>query len=351
MDKGILFSRPMVFEALYSVFIAYSYDPIASQMKGATSIRPGARRDRQRMAALLRTLAPQEGYNPTALPGVRILRSDRPLSRTPVLYDPGIVIVCQGCKRGYFKDRVYRYDEQHYLAVSVPVPFVMETDASPQRPLLAIYMHLDFQVAAELMIQIDRQGIPMAAAVPQSMMSSPMDDALRSSVLRFLEALGKPLDAAVLGPALVRELYFRVLAGAQGSAMRSALAMQGQFGRIGKALRRIHAAYAQPLNLSQLAREAGMSVPTFHGHFKAITGMPPMQYVKSTRLHQARLLMVRQAMTATAACHAVGYESPSQFNREFRRLFGLPPAEEARRMRESFALAPAHEASEYVSSH
>ncbi|GAA4326401.1 hypothetical protein GCM10023144_09860 [Pigmentiphaga soli] len=230
---------------------------------------------------MLQALAPHEGYNLTALPDVRILRSDRPLSRTPVLYDPGIVIVCQGRKRGYFGSQVYLYDEQHYLAVAVPVPFTMETDATPEHPLLAIYMHLDFQVAAELMIQIDQHHAPARADVPQSMMSSPMDAALRMSVLRFLEAMNRPLDAAILGPGLVRELYFRVLTGAQGNAMRAALAMQGQFGKIGRALRRIHGTYAQPLNLSQLAREAGMSVPTFHSHFKAITRTSPMQYVKS----------------------------------------------------------------------
>ncbi len=320
-------------------------------MKSDSAPPPAAAPERQRMLGLLRGLAPQEGYNLTALPDVRLLRSDRPLARTPVLYDPGIVIVCQGSKRGYFRDRVYRYDEQHYLAVSVPVPFVMETDASPERPLLALYLHLDFQVAAELMLQIDHHGMPLPAAAPQSMTSSPMDAALRSSVLGLLEALDRPLEAAVLGPARVRELYFRVLTGAQGSAMRSALTLQGQFGKIGKALRRIHATYAQPCQLKQLAREAGMSVPTFHSHFKAITGMSPMQYVKSARLHQARLLMVRQAVTATVASHAVGYESASQFSREFKRLFGLPPAEEARRMRESFALPPPPAGSGYISSH
>jgi AraC-like DNA-binding protein len=284
--------------------------------------QPPSRAHQQRMAGLLRALAPEEGYNLTAVPDVRVLRSDRALSRIPVLYDPGIVIVCQGRKRGYFGEQVYLYDEQHYLAVAVPVPFTMETDATPERPLLAIYMHLDFQVVAELMIQLDRNGMPAHDDAPQSMMSSPMDPLLRESVLRFLEAMNQTLDAAVLGPALVRELYFRVLTGAQGNAMRAALAMQGEFGKIGKALRRIHATYAQPLELSQPAGEAGMSVPTFHSHFKAITRSSPMQYVKSTRLHQARLLMVRQGITAEAASHAVGYASPSQFNREFKRLFG-----------------------------
>lgn len=125
-----------------------------------------SKEDQQRTVDLLRALAPEEGYNLTTLPDVRILRSDRALSRTPVLYDPGIVIVCQGRKRGYFGDEVYLYDEQHYLAVAVPVPFTMETDATLARPLLAIYMHLDFQVAAELAIQIDRNRMPSHADVP-----------------------------------------------------------------------------------------------------------------------------------------------------------------------------------------
>ncbi|AOB32077.1 AraC family transcriptional regulator [Bordetella sp. H567] len=305
----------------------------------------------RRLGTLFRKLAPQEGHNLTALPDVRVLRSDRPLASTPVLYDPGIVIVCQGNKRGYFGDRVYLYDEQHYLAVSVPVPFTMETDATPDRPLLAIYMHLDFQMAAELMLQIDLAGTALSAAPPQSMMSSPMDQDFQSSVSRLLTALSRPLEAVILGRSLVRELYFRVLTGPQGSAMRAALTMQGQFGKIGKALRRIHACYATHLDIAQLAAEAGMSVPSFHTHFKAVTNTSPMQYVKSTRLHQARLLIVREGVSATTACHAVGYESPSQFNREFKRLFGLTPAAEVRRMKASFAIPPAHAGSEYVSSH
>ncbi|WP_322046284.1 AraC family transcriptional regulator [Paraburkholderia sp. J67] len=303
------------------------------------------------MIALLRELAPDEGYNLTAQPGVRILRSNRPLSRTPVLYDPGIVIVCQGRKRGYFGDQLYLYDEDHYLAVSVPVPFSMETEATEAHPLLALYLHLDFVLAAELAAQIDGEGTMEPVQAPQSMMSTPMDDAMQVSVLRFLEAMGRPLEAAVLGPGLLRELYFRVLTGAQGSSMREALAMKGQFGRIGRSLRLIHADYAQALDVTQLAGEAGMSVPSFHSHFKTITQVSPMQYVKSTRLHQARMLMVRQDLSAEAASHAVGYTSASQFSREFKRLFGLTPAAEAKRLRESFALPESFDDAIYVSSH
>ena len=308
-------------------------------------------KSQKRMVALLKVLAPDEGYNLTALPSVRILRSNRALPRTPVLYDPGIVIVCQGRKRGYFGDQLYLYDERHYLAVSVPVPFNMETDATEEHPLLALYLHLDFSLAAELAEHIDREGVAACAPAPQSMMSTPMDDAMQASLLRFLEAMHRPLEAAVLGDGLLRELYFRVLTGAQGSSLREALAMRGQFGQIGRSLRLIHANYAQPLDVAQLADEAGMSIPSFHSHFKSVTQVSPMQYVKSTRLHQARLLMVRNDLTAESAGHAVGYTSASQFSREFKRLFGLTPAAESKRMRERFAIPTAFVDTAFVSSH
>lgn len=308
-------------------------------------------RSQSRMVALLSALAPAEGYNLTPLPSVRILRSNRPLSRTPVLYDPGIVIVCQGRKRGYFGKQLYLYDERHYLAVSVPVPFTMETDASLKRPLLALYLHLDFTLAAELALQIDRSHTTGSVPAPRSMMSSPMDGPMQASVLRFLEAMQSPLEASVLGPGLLRELYFRVLTGPQGASMREALAMRGHFGRIGKSLRMIHSQYMQTLDVQQLAEAASMSVPTFHAHFRTITQMSPLQYLKSTRLHQARLLMIREDLTAEAASHAVGYASPSQFSREFKRLFGLTPSAETKRMKESFALPAAFADAQYVSSH
>lgn len=304
-----------------------------------------------RIISLLRAMAPREGYTLTALPGVRILRADRDLARTPVLYDPGIVIVCQGTKRGYFGDQLYVYDAQHYLAVSVPVPFDMETEATLERPLLALYLHLDFALAAELMLHIDAGPATKPVLAPQSMMSSPMAADMRASVLRLLEALSRPLEAAVLGAGLLRELYFRVLTGTQGSALREALSLKGQYGKIGRALHRIHAGYAEALTLPQLAGEAGMSPPTFHTHFKAITQTSPMQYLKSIRLHQARLLMVRQDLNAEAACRAVGYTSASQFSREFRRLFSRTPAAETKRMRASFALPPAFTNARFVSSH
>ncbi|EUB84686.1 AraC family transcriptional regulator [Pseudomonas sp. GM30] len=303
-----------------------------------------------RMVQLLEQLAPLEGYNLSALEDVRFLRSNRPLSNTPVLYDPGIVILCQGRKRGYLGDDVYVYDAQHYLVVSVPVPFTMETEASAAEPMLAVYMRLDLQLASELMLQVDEVFGPSEAA-PKGMYASPMDDPLRASTLRFLEAMSNPGDAHILGPALVREIYYRILTGAQGGSMRAALQQQGHFGKVSRAIRRIHSSYEQRLDVESLAEEAGMSVPSFHVHFRNVTDSSPMQYLKATRLHQARLLMLRGAMPAATAAFNVGYESASQFSREFKRFFGRTPLAEIAWMKATYALPQSTTPSLYVSSH
>ncbi|MES2613617.1 MAG: AraC family transcriptional regulator [Pseudomonadota bacterium] len=302
------------------------------------------------MVALLKRLAPREGYTLTGLPDVRFLRSDRPLASTPVLYEPGIVIVCQGRKRGFWANQVYLYDAQHYLAVSMPVPFTMETDASADEPLLAIYFSLDFTVLASMALQLDALAERQALA-PVGMFSTPMDVALAQTVLRFLEAMDSPVEAVVLGPAMVREIYFRVLIGEQGASMRAALASQGQFGKIAKAVRRIHTTFSERLTVDHLAREAGMSIPTFHAHFRSVTQNSPMQYLKSVRLHQARLVMLRNGKTAAAASSEVGYESASQFSREFKRFFGLSPGDEVARLKASFAMPSLPGRHGWVTSH
>ena len=304
----------------------------------------------QRMTTLLTKMAPNEGYTLSALDGVRFMRSDRPLGRTPVLYEPSIVIVCQGRKRGFLGNEIYIYDAQHYLVLSVPLPFSTETEASEAEPMLAVSLRLDLTAVADLVLAID-QSRDHTNVAPRSMISTPLGEFLADATLRLLEALASPLEAKILGPAIVREICFRVLVGEQGGAMRAALAHQGQFGKIAKALQRIHADYAEALDVTHLAGEVGTSVPAFHVHFKTVTQSSPIQYIKSTRLHQARLMMIRDGLTAATASARVGYESASQFSREFKRFFGRSPVEEVRDLRVSFALSPATQVSGFAISH
>jgi len=292
------------------------------------------------MIRLLEKLAPNEGYTQSALDNVRLMRSDRPLGRTPVLYEPSIVIVCQGRKLGFLGDAVYTYDAQHYLVLSVPLPFSTETQASPEEPLLAVSIRLDLLELSDLITQIGA-SVHQPDASPIGITSTRLEGDLALATLRLLDALTKPLDAQILGASIVREICYRVLTGEQGAAMRAALAHHGRFGRVARALNRIHTDYAKPLNVTRLAEEAGMSVPAFHANFRTVTQTSPIQYIKSTRLHHARLMMIRDGVTAAAAAGRVGYESPSQFSREFKRLFGRTPVDEVRDMRESFTLSPA----------
>jgi len=293
----------------------------------------------ERMRAVFRLLTPTEGRTRSLLDGVDLMRSDRPIARTAVLYEPSIVIVCQGRKRGYLGDQVYLYDAQHYLVLAVPLPLFAETQASVEEPLLAVGIRLDLAAVAELVVKLGEvDGLPLDP--PKGVASTPLDEGMANATLRLLEALACPLDARILAPDIVREIYYRVLVGAQGGAIRAALAHHGHFGRISRALKRIHSDFSKELSVTGLASDAGMSVPAFHSHFKTITQSSPIQYIKSIRLHEARLMMIRDNVTAAAAAARVGYESPSQFSREFKRLFGRSPTDEARDMKTAFSILP-----------
>ncbi len=301
----------------------------------------------QRMVALLDRLAPAEGYTLAPLDGVKFMRAKRSLPRMRVLYEPCIVVLCQGRKTGYLGDAVFRYDAQQFLVLAVPLPFEAETEASEAEPLLGISMRIDLKVAAEVLLSLDEAGV-YAQVPPKGICSTPMDAKLSDAVLRLLETVTSPVETKLLGPSLLREIYFRVLTGEQGGAIRAALSHQSQFGKIAKALRRIHAEYDSTLDVGKLADEAGMSVPAFHANFKAVTQTSPIQYLKTTRLHKARLLMVQDGVSAAVASDRVGYESASQFSREFKRFFGKTPLEETRLMKSLLVEMPLEAASRYV---
>ena len=296
-----------------------------------------------RMIALHQLLAPSEGITLSALDDVRLMRAERTVTKTPAMYEPCISIVLQGRKRAHLGDVELMFDAQHYLVVAVPIPFASTTEATPEEPFLALSVRIDRTTLADLIFAID-QTDGVVQAVPKGMMTTALDERFSDAVLRLLEALTCPLDARILGPAIVREICYRVLIGEQGATMRAALTNQGQFGKIARALRRIHADYTADIDVGMLATEANMSVPAFHVHFKSVTHCSQIQYLKTARLHQARLLLARNDITAQAASSQVGYESASQFSREFKRLFGRSPREEAEAMRRLLTLAPAEPA-------
>ncbi|SDD77567.1 AraC family transcriptional regulator [Paraburkholderia lycopersici] len=296
----------------------------------APAIAPAAAAQ-ARTVDLLMQITQRDGVHATPIEGVRLFRGSESHPRQPVMYEPSIFIVCQGRKRGFLGDQVFIYDAQQYLVLSVPMPFECETEASPEKPILAISIRIDLTTVAELLMALDDPR--RAVSEPSGIYATPLDATLSNAVLRLLEALAQPYEARILGPSIVREICYRVLMGEQGDAIRAALTHQHQFGRIAKALRRIHTDYHGDLDVETLASEAGMSLAVFHAHFKAVTSTSPMQYVKTTRLHHARLLITHDGMNVSAAATRVGYESASQFSREFKRLFGMSPADEMRRAR------------------
>ena len=291
------------------------------------------------MTTLVAALAPEEGMTPSLLDGVAFGRSNRSLPRTPALYEPCILIVCQGRKRGYFGDQVMDYGANQFMVASVPMPFESETFATPEEPLLVMKVKLDLGMVADLVLALDAAGD--SGVVAESLVSAPIDAPLGESVVRLLRALRAPLETRLFGASLMREACFRVLTGPKGPALRAALAQRGHFGQIAKALHRIHVDFHQRLDIDTLAQEVHLSAAAFHAHFKTVTATSPIQYLKATRLHKARLLMIQDGVSASRASSRVGYESASQFSREFKRLFGRTPVEEQRLVHAAYA--PAHE--------
>lgn len=292
----------------------------------------GQKDTRKRLASLLNEVAVHEGAHRTLVEGVEVTRRSRSSPRTPVVYQPNIVVVGQGRKRGYLGDKVYQYDPFNYLVLSVPLPAECEWAASPEEPLLLVAINVDPTMLGEMLLEMD-EPLPPVGPTPRGISTTPMSEELGGAVIRLLECLKSPLDSRMLGRQTVREIVYRVLRGEQGGALRALASRDDHFTRIARVLKYIHAEYARPLSAEEMARRAGMSVSAFHHNFKLVTASSPLQYLKRIRLDQARRLMAHDGYNASTAARAVGYESPSQFSREFKRLFGVTPVEEAEHTR------------------
>lgn len=290
-----------------------------------------------RLAGLLAELATAEGFVPTCLPDVRLMRSTETYPSAPVSYGPSVVIIAQGRKRGQLGGRVFTYDACNYLVLSVPLPFECETIGTPEEPLLGMAVRVNPSTVAELLLELD---VPSSRTngLLHAIDAVPLTAELYDAAARLAECLRSPLDARVLGRQLVREIIYRALCGGQGAALPALATPQSSFGKIARALRRIHIDYADALDVRALAREAGMSISTFHANVKAVTAKPPLRYLQTIRLHKAQVLMVAGTSVAEAA-RRVGYESPSQFSREFKRLFGGTPREITHRSRVALSMS------------
>ncbi|MBA1200239.1 AraC family transcriptional regulator [Pseudomonas capeferrum] len=281
------------------------------------------------LCALIKSLASRPGFVPTHLPQVEVLTWDHYVASSPQIYEPSLMILAQGSKLARLGPRTLEYGAGHYLVQALSVPFMCETFATAAAPLLGVAVAIDRGVLGELVKEMNLPPDPaVQAQTPQSMTSAALDAAMRESVERLLRCLRDPLDARVLGPARVREVLYTALRGPQAGVLRALVEQQGHFARIAAALAHLRQHYTEPLAVDDLASRANMSVSTFHEHFKRCTDLAPMQYLKRLRLLKAQQMLIGEGLGVAQAAHRVGYQSTSQFSREYKRAFARSPGEE-----------------------
>jgi AraC-like DNA-binding protein len=289
----------------------------------------------QELAARVARLTPFDGTHQTALPWLSLIRNSVPTVCMATVYQPCLAIVVQGRKRALLNDEVFFYDALNYLVVSVTLPAMGQVlEASVERPYLCLRLNLDLEEIAHLVLELGERG-PSLAATDRGLFVARMDEALLDTVLRMVKLLETPEDAAVLGPVVQREIYYRMLRGDLAHRLLDLAQVDSGTHRIVRAIEWLKQHYAAPLRIEELADALHMSSSALHHRFKAVTAMSPLQYQKQLRLHEARRLMFADGIDCATAGHRVGYESPSQFSREYRRLFGAPPRAEIARLRET----------------
>jgi len=285
----------------------------------------------------------KEGLTPSRLEGVYFFKTEHDIPRTPLIYEPGIYVITQGYKYGYLGDRQFRYDIDNYLVVSVATPFECEAFASPEDPVVGIYLGMNIPMLHELALRLSQDTAHQRysnAIPPSSLDSARMDSEMKSAVIRLVKALESEVEADILGPGVVKEIFYHVLMGSQSSSLLALLNQNCNFARIASTLKIIHSDYSEKLDVEHLAETANMSLSTYHRAFKEITTDSPMQYLKKVRLNKARDLLLQEQTKAYIAAEQVGYESQSQFSREFKRYFGQGPADLIRETRANNTVSP-----------
>lgn len=267
---------------------------------------------------------PVAGEKKTALPALSLHRRTAPMPCIPTTYEPSLAIFVQGRKRVNMGGMTYMCDESTFLLTSVDVPVVSQIFASDEVPYMAIRLGLDMQMVREI---ISREELPepVAGSQARGIAVGKLTPELLSASLRLLDLLHTPEDIPFLGNTIQREIVYRLLRGPQGDRLRAIATSGGQSYRTAKAIAWLRANFNKPLRVEELAEIARMGTSTLHHHFRALTAMSPLQYQKQLRLHAARDRMLIDGLDAASAAFEVGYESASQFNREYKRFFGQPP--------------------------
>jgi AraC-like DNA-binding protein len=285
-----------------------------------------------KLASAIERQTRADGGHDTAVAALKLSRFSAPSELTALVYEPSLCIVAQGAKDVLLAGEKYRLDPAQFLLVSIDLPVAARVvEASPSRPYLAVRLALDPGVIGEILA--DGMTTPPLGPPERGIAVTPVEPPLLDAVRRLVALLDSPHDIGPLAPLALREITYRVLAGPQGSRLRQMVSAGAPAQRIARAIRWLKDHFADPLRIESLAKHVKMSPSAFHLHFKAVTAMSPLQHQKRLRLQEARRLMLAEGLDAAEAAFHVGYESPSQFSREYRRLFGAPPRQDVAALR------------------
>lgn len=285
---------------------------------------------RVRMAEIVKRRLAGEGERKTTIPGLTIHGRETPAEPGSYLYEPSFAFIIRGSKRVVLGAETLVYDETHFLLTAVGLPTVVQViDASESSPYFSIKWDIDLEMARDLITEVDQHGSTPTLAAP-GMSVGPVTAALAGATMRLVDLLDAPEEIPILAAQVQREILYRVLISPVGERLRQAVQVGTQTNRVAAAIRYIRENFTRPVKIEELAGVAGIGESTLHHHFRALTTMSPLQYQKKLRLHEARRLMINDGVRAGLAAHKVGYESATQFNREYRRLFGIPPKQDVK---------------------
>lgn len=293
----------------------------------------------QQLAGLIRRHAPSNGTHQTKIPSLSLMHAAHLSEPLESVYKPSICVVAQGAKTATLAGESYRYDPSTFLVTSVELPIIGRIiEASAEIPHLSLKLSFDTDVILD-MVKETSPPVNVPAEPSRGITVNGMTPALLDAIVRLVQLLDDPKDIPILAPLVIREILYRVLQSEQGAFMHQFAIVGSHSHRIAQAIQFINRQYDRPLVIEQLAKTVNLSASAFHKHFKRVTAMSPLQYQKTVRLQEARRLMLTESLQASDAAFQVGYESPSQFSREYARMYGRPPMLDMQELR-SQAAAP-----------